>query len=168
MAPMKPSTCSALRAPTMAAVTTGRRNRPRRQPALQLLPAARDHFGRAAGSSSDSPERLREAVHEQGEELAPDDVELGFFEITRRLFLIRAAQAAAAAIGIAVVPSLVRAIPLPAGAPGTPERGSLEARLKELAEGELMRFLAQTPILPLDGASPIELTRAAFDARVAP
>ena len=27
---------------------------------------------------------------------------------------------------------------------------------------ELMRFLAQTPILPLDGASPIELTRAAF------
>ena len=30
---------------------------------------------------------------------------------------------------------------------------------------ELMRFLAQTPILPLDGASPIELTRAAFRAR---
>jgi hypothetical protein len=28
---------------------------------------------------------------------------------------------------------------------------------------ELMRFLAQTPILPLDGASPIALTRAAFD-----
>jgi len=28
--------------------------------------------------------------------------------------------------------------------------------------GELMRFLAQTPILPLKGASPIELTRAAF------
>ena len=27
---------------------------------------------------------------------------------------------------------------------------------------ELMRFLSQTPILPLDGASPIELTRAAF------
>ncbi len=27
---------------------------------------------------------------------------------------------------------------------------------------ELMRFLAQTPILPLDGASPIELTRAVF------
>jgi hypothetical protein len=27
---------------------------------------------------------------------------------------------------------------------------------------ELMRFLAQTPILPLDGASPIELTLAAF------
>lgn len=30
---------------------------------------------------------------------------------------------------------------------------------------ELMRFLAQTPILPLDGASPIALTRAAFDSR---
>ncbi len=27
---------------------------------------------------------------------------------------------------------------------------------------ELMRFLSQTPMLPLDGASPIELTRAAF------
>ena len=27
---------------------------------------------------------------------------------------------------------------------------------------ELVRFLAQTPILPLDGASPIELTRAVF------
>lgn len=27
---------------------------------------------------------------------------------------------------------------------------------------ELMRFLALTPILPLDGASPIELTRAVF------
>ena len=32
---------------------------------------------------------------------------------------------------------------------------------------ELMRFLAQTPILPLDGASPIELTRAAFEPRSA-
>ena len=31
--------------------------------------------------------------------------------------------------------------------------------------GEPMRFLAQTPILPLNGASPIELTRAAFEAR---
>ena len=30
-----------------------------------------------------------------------------------------------------------------------------------------MRFLAQTPILPLDGASPIELTRAAFETRFA-
>ena len=28
---------------------------------------------------------------------------------------------------------------------------------------ELMRFLSQTPILPLDGASPIELTRADGD-----
>jgi hypothetical protein len=27
---------------------------------------------------------------------------------------------------------------------------------------ELMRFLSQTPILPLDGASPIDLTRAVF------
>ena len=27
---------------------------------------------------------------------------------------------------------------------------------------ELMRFLAQTPILPLDGARPIDLTRALF------
>jgi hypothetical protein len=32
---------------------------------------------------------------------------------------------------------------------------------------ELMRFLAQTPILPLDGASPIELTLAAFETRSA-
>jgi hypothetical protein len=30
---------------------------------------------------------------------------------------------------------------------------------------ELMRFLAQTPILPLHGASPIELTQAAFRTR---
>ena len=29
---------------------------------------------------------------------------------------------------------------------------------------ELMRFLARTPILPLNGASPIELTRAIFEA----
>jgi hypothetical protein len=29
---------------------------------------------------------------------------------------------------------------------------------------ELVRFLAQTPILPLNGASPIELTRTAFGA----
>jgi hypothetical protein len=33
---------------------------------------------------------------------------------------------------------------------------------------ELMRFLSQTPILPLDGASPIELTRAAFERRSTP
>jgi hypothetical protein len=32
---------------------------------------------------------------------------------------------------------------------------------------ELMRFLSQTPILPLNGASPIELTRAAFGTRSA-
>jgi hypothetical protein len=31
---------------------------------------------------------------------------------------------------------------------------------------ELVRFLAQTPILPMDGASPIELTRAAFEAPI--
>jgi hypothetical protein len=30
---------------------------------------------------------------------------------------------------------------------------------------DLMRFLAQTPILPLDGASPVALTHAAFDTR---
>ena len=29
---------------------------------------------------------------------------------------------------------------------------------------DLVRFLAQTPILPLNGSSPIELTRAAFEA----
>jgi hypothetical protein len=32
---------------------------------------------------------------------------------------------------------------------------------------ELMRFLTRTPILPLDGASPIVLTRAAFEGRSA-
>lgn len=32
-------------------------------------------------------------------------------------------------------------------------------------QDELMRFLAQTPILPLDGASPVELTRAVFRGR---
>jgi hypothetical protein len=30
---------------------------------------------------------------------------------------------------------------------------------------ELMQFLSQAPILPLDGASPIELTRAAFHGK---
>ena len=30
---------------------------------------------------------------------------------------------------------------------------------------ELMRFLLQTPILPLDGARPIDLTRALFEAK---
>ena len=33
---------------------------------------------------------------------------------------------------------------------------------------ELMQFLSQTPILPLGGASPIELTRAAFGLQSAP
>ncbi len=33
---------------------------------------------------------------------------------------------------------------------------------------ELIRFLSQTPILPLDGASPIELTRATFESRSVP
>jgi hypothetical protein len=38
-----------------------------------------------------------------------------------------------------------------------------DARRTELeSPDELMRFLSQTPILPLDGASPIELTRAVF------
>ena len=32
-------------------------------------------------------------------------------------------------------------------------------------QDELMRFLAQTPILPLDGASPVKLTRAVFRGR---
>ena len=33
---------------------------------------------------------------------------------------------------------------------------------------KLMRFLSQTPILPLDGASPIELTQAAFGRQSVP
>jgi hypothetical protein len=46
---------------------------------------------------------------------------------------------------------------------------SIDARRSEPeSPKELMRFLAQTPILPLDGASPIELTRAAFKARSVP
>jgi hypothetical protein len=46
---------------------------------------------------------------------------------------------------------------------------SVDARRTEPeSPEELVRFLAQTPILPLDGASPIELTRAAFEARPAP
>ena len=32
---------------------------------------------------------------------------------------------------------------------------------------DLMRFLGRTPILPLDGASPVQLTRAAFSSRSA-
>jgi Domain of unknown function (DUF6933) len=40
---------------------------------------------------------------------------------------------------------------------------SVDARRAEPeSPEELMQFLSQTPILPLDGASPIELTRAAF------
>jgi hypothetical protein len=41
------------------------------------------------------------------------------------------------------------------------QRGDARRTESESPE-ELMRFLAQTPILPLDGASPIELTRAVF------
>ena len=35
-------------------------------------------------------------------------------------------------------------------------------RIEPESPEELMQFLAQTPILPLDGASPIALTRAVF------
>jgi len=43
---------------------------------------------------------------------------------------------------------------------------SMDARRTEPeSPEEMMRFLSQTPILPLDGASPIELTRAAFERR---
>ena len=46
---------------------------------------------------------------------------------------------------------------------------SVDARRTEPeSPDELMRFLAQTPILPLDGASPIELTRAAFGLQSRP
>ncbi|MGB2713043.1 MAG: hypothetical protein WBC51_02615 [Vicinamibacterales bacterium] len=46
---------------------------------------------------------------------------------------------------------------------------SVDARRTEPeSPEELMRFLSQTPILPLDGASPIELTRAAFERPPAP
>ncbi len=38
-------------------------------------------------------------------------------------------------------------------------------RTETEAPEELMRFLSQTPILPLDGASPIALTRAVFQDR---
>jgi hypothetical protein len=45
---------------------------------------------------------------------------------------------------------------------------SVDARRSEPeSPEELMRFLAQTPILPLDGARPIELTRAAFRPQLA-
>ena len=46
---------------------------------------------------------------------------------------------------------------------------SVDARPAEPeSPGELMQFLSQTPILPLGGASPIELTRAAFERRSTP
>lgn len=46
---------------------------------------------------------------------------------------------------------------------------SVDARRTEPeSPEELMRFLSQTPILPLDGASPIELTRTAFGLRPVP
>ena len=43
---------------------------------------------------------------------------------------------------------------------------SVDARPSEPeSPEELMQFLSQTPILPLDGASPIELTRAVFQGK---
>ena len=46
---------------------------------------------------------------------------------------------------------------------------SVDARRAEPeSPEELMRFLSQTPILPLDGASPIALTRAVFETRSEP
>jgi len=46
---------------------------------------------------------------------------------------------------------------------------SVDARRTEPeSPEELMRFLSETPILPLDGASPIELTRAAFGPQSVP
>jgi uncharacterized protein DUF6933 len=43
---------------------------------------------------------------------------------------------------------------------------SVDARRTEPeSPEELVRFLSQTPILPLDGASPIELTRALFPGK---
>ena len=41
------------------------------------------------------------------------------------------------------------------------QQGNMNRAQPESQE-DLVRFLAQTPILPLDGASPIELTRAVF------
>jgi Domain of unknown function (DUF6933) len=38
-------------------------------------------------------------------------------------------------------------------------------RLEPESPEELMQFLSQTPILPLDGASPIALTKAVFEPR---
>jgi hypothetical protein len=45
---------------------------------------------------------------------------------------------------------------------------SVDARRAEPeSPEELMQFLSQTPILPLDGANPIALTKAAFETRSA-
>ena len=44
------------------------------------------------------------------------------------------------------------------------QQGNMTRAAPESPE-ELMRFLAQTPILPLHGASPIALTRAVFEAK---
>ena len=41
-------------------------------------------------------------------------------------------------------------------------------RTEPESQEELRRFLSQTPILPLDGASPIKLTQAAFERRTTP
>jgi ABC-type branched-subunit amino acid transport system ATPase component/sugar phosphate permease len=52
-------------------------------------------------------EKVRAAVHDAGDDLAEDDVSLGFFEITRRLFLIptvRRLLAAFAVFGILLIP----------------------------------------------------------------
>ncbi len=52
-------------------------------------------------------ERVRSAVHEIGDDLAEDDVSLGFFEITRRLFLIptvRKLLTAFAIFGMLLIP----------------------------------------------------------------
>jgi len=47
------------------------------------------------------------------------------------------------------------------------QQGNANRAERESPE-ELMQFLSQTPILPLDGASPIELTRAAFGRQSVP
>jgi hypothetical protein len=44
------------------------------------------------------------------------------------------------------------------------QQGNMNRAEPESPE-ELMRFLAQTPILPMDGASPIVLTQAVFEPR---
>lgn len=44
------------------------------------------------------------------------------------------------------------------------QHGNL-ARAEPESQEELIRFLSRTPILPLGGASPMDLTRAAFEVR---